>query len=677
MRRYSWVVIAAIFTIIVGIGCFSDMNDYARITEVDYTAVVVDEVGSNGKVIITERLTFDIHAESIGNPFWELWRDLPEAYVDGVKVDYKVNYVKQILDDGSSVIYDESPKLYWDDFDYINTWGGYGPGKWYHSKGPYDGEYKFECVLFYVDALYRETVVYEIQYEMNNAALRYGDSSELYLAMYSGETTKYLNSFKGQILFPNETMPRVGNYDAYTYGTNSHEFDFIESDTANPGYHTFSFDLDESQLQFRAYNEYIEFALISFGEDKHKFTNYASVNDYYNDNMLTKTRNAQSSYENLPETFKIVKIFVFIVLNIITLFILYRTFTKKKRVNKKYTFYKPEEEMLYYRDIPSDLDPNFAAALVFCKHKSKEKIEDGYAAIMLSLAHKGYIELDKIKNERSWDSNNVKIVVKFNPTSQDLNSENLAPAIKPLTTTEEQYFNLIVRHSHGVEISMNSFQEKISMDYQNTDSFVKSVNGLVTRIGVTKKYFQNNNYRKPKEELRSQAIIYAILGTLIIIFGNSISFATRLDLAFGSIFVFGFGLIISALYLYKISKKAILLTQFGENEYAKWRALYNFLNSETLMKEKTVIELALWEQYLIYATAFGISEKVIKALEVRCPDRSSSPILYNPYYRSRSFYTSRHAFRTATRTASFTVRSGGHGGFGGGGRGGGGGGGGH
>ena len=104
---------------------FEDINlnpfDYARITDVDYKAILVDEPGSNGKIVVTEKLTFDIHAASKNNLFWELWRDLPESYIDGVKVDYKVNSVKQILDDGSEVVYEESPKLYWNDSDYTNT----------------------------------------------------------------------------------------------------------------------------------------------------------------------------------------------------------------------------------------------------------------------------------------------------------------------------------------------------------------------------------------------------------------------------------------------------------------------------------------------------------------------------------------------------------------------------
>ena len=91
--------------IIFGISsCLEESNhnpfDYARIVEVDYKAVVVDEPGSNGKVIITERLTFDIHAASRSNLFWELWRDLPEEYVDGVWVEYNVLSVQQVFNDG-------------------------------------------------------------------------------------------------------------------------------------------------------------------------------------------------------------------------------------------------------------------------------------------------------------------------------------------------------------------------------------------------------------------------------------------------------------------------------------------------------------------------------------------------------------------------------------------------
>ena len=162
--------------------------------------------------------------------------------------------------------------------------------------------------------------------------------------------------------------------------------------------------------------------------------------------------------------------------------------------------------------------------------------------------------------------------------------------------------------------------------------------------------------------------------------GNLTCSFTRLDLAYGSFFIIGITLIISAIILKKCANHYILLTQFGEDEYEKWRALYRFLNSATLMDEKTVIELPLWEEYLVYATAFGISDKVIKALEIRCPDVANSPLLSNGYYRSSGFRYTTRSFSRATRRATYISRSARYGGgsyYGGGGRGGGGGGGGH
>ena len=645
-------------------------DDYARITELDYKAVVVDEENSHGKVVITERLTFDIHAASSYNLFWELWRVLPEEYVDGVKVDYKVNYVKEIKADGTEVTYAESPQLYWFDSDYIDVDGGLGPEKWFHSPGPYDDYYYFESLLFYVDGLYRETVVFEIQYEMNNASLRYNDASELYLALFSGEDTQHLKSLKAQILIPSDKMPRSGNYDAYTYGTNAESFDFVESDSLNPGFHTFAFELDESKLQFKKYNQYIEFALISYGEDKHIFTENASINDYYHSDMLQSIQKAQSDFEKLPLQAQNKKrnILIFSIGSGLAVFAL--AIFIHQSMKKRNPLYKPSQDILYFRDIPSELDANFARRLVFSKSQKTDDTGDGYSAALLSLAYKDYLELERIRPEKNWSQKNTKIVI------QSQTFENK----KALTEIEQRYFQLILRHVKDNEISLDTFQDKVSNDYEYTESFLNSVKSSLNKYGVEHAYFQKANYKKPRNSLQGYALAFVIVGILVTILGNLSIYNTRVGWAYGGYFYLGGAFMIAALYLLVVSRKFILLTQFGEDEYAKWYGLYHFLDSETLMKERDVLDLVIWEQYLIYATAFGISDKVIKALKVRVPEEvlRNSTILYNPMFRSRAFYhTSSRSFHSATRTASFTSRSGGHGGFGGGGRGGGGGGGGH
>lgn len=678
-----------IFFLPIFLSCASSctINDYARITEVDYKAVVLDEYGQGGKVLITERLTFDIHAASEDNLFWELWRDLPEDYVDGLKVDYDVNYVKQINDDGTETIYEESPKLYWYDSDYTSSI--YGPGKWYHSVGPYNEETAdYECLMIYVDGLYRGKYTFEIQYVMNNATLRYSDVSELYLSMYSGSTITDLEHFKGQILVPYKDMPSEGNYAAHTYGTDSHVFDFEESDSLNPGYHTFSFELDEDDLSFKNYNQFIEFSLLSFNEDKHIFTEYAPRNYYSDDVYLEEALQAIKEYDELPEQDATNRV-IFLSLSLIaSLAIILFVVSRDAKIRKKYQLDNDVQEIEYFRDIPSNLDPHFAANLVFCKDKKKVDIGDSYAAILLNLIRAGYLEVQKIDGNKDWDQKNILLKILYTPqtiTDGEINKKlnTKGKELEPLSTNEEAYFNLIIRHAsrnsnNPLEITMDDFQKRVYRDYNNTEKFVSSVEDSVKKIGVSEKYFKRANFDFVKHQTKSLSNAYLIISIITIIIGNLIIFSlTRLGFAYGSLLFLGLAFLFGHFRLKKCSYKYVMLTQYGEEEYMKWRALYNFMNDGTLLNEKTVIEWPLWEKYLVYATAFGISDKVIKALEINCPDVVQSPILSNNLYCSPGFRTSTRSFRTASSRATSMSRSMSGGGYGGGGRGGGGGGGGH
>ena len=717
---YIVIYLAFVFLPLIGEYIdFSEINlnpwDYARITDVDYKAVLIDEYGSNGKIRVTEKLTFDIHAFSKGNLFWELWRALPEKYEDGVKVDYNVISVKEILPDGSYRPYKEARKIYWYDREYRNN-----PYYWFHSPGPYNPDYdRYECVLMYVNGLYREKVQFEVVYEMNNAALRYADCSSLYLTMYSESTIKYLKSFKAEILIPDKDMPDVGNYKAGTYGTNSHTFNFTESDYKNPGYHTFSIDLDESELKFRPYNQYIEFTLLSYGKDRHKFTDFASRNHYYNDPALQEILDEQKEYDELLTNARSAKTKVLVIAIIVSVVILFSTTLTINKLYTNNTFYRPSMNVQYFREIPSNLDPYFAATLVFSKERKKKELKEVYSALMLSLVRKKYIALEKKDINLDWTPKNTvfRILAKVdnrptepvpNPNTIAYNSTAPRPSImdriaemeknpvtatkiskyysdtygelEELTPSEEAYLNLIYRYNRPDGLTMEQFQQRIKADYSNTNSFVTKVKRSVKNIGVLQGYFQTVEYDKEKNKMLNKAKSSRNWGLVFIIIVNFISHFTRLDYAYGAFTLIGIACLLKAYKLSKVGRTALLYTQFGEDEYSKWKGLYDFLNSQTLMHEKTVVDLVLWEKYLVYATAFGISEKVIKALNIRCQEfeLTASPMFENRYYRSTYFRSSSRSFSSNVRSASRSYSSHYSGGsYYGGGRGGGGGGGGH
>ena len=91
--------------------------------------------------------------------------------------------------------------------------------------------------------------------------------------------------------------------------------------------------------------------------------------------------------------------------------------------------------------------------------------------------------------------------------------------------------------------------------------------------------------------------------------------------------------IICATYTLKIAGKYNTLTQKGVDEQEAWKGLKNYMEDFSMMKEKEVPELALWEKYLVFATAFGIADTVLKQLKVVYPQMMDETYMNaNGYY---------------------------------------------
>ena len=670
-------------------------NDYCNLTDVEYTAILHDDPNGNANVEITEYLTFDVHAGSKSNTYKELWRELPEDYVDGLKVTYDVKSVSQILDNGEEIPYLETSKMYWEDSDYTQS----STMRWHHSDGSGIYPDNDESLLIYIPWTYREKMTFKIVYSMNNAALKYNDCSELYLAMYSGDSITKLNSYKAQILIPDELMPST--YYTYTFGTANSRLPYTESDYINPGYHTFSINLDKSDLKFNYHNRYIEFCLLAYGNDRHIFTQYAPNNRYSHENVLDECIAENEYYETQNRKYNTYKLLLLLASIIGSILIVISAINKYKKTKKKYNLYEPEINYEYFREIPSDLDPIFASELVFMKDpfdENKEKKEE-YAAILLSLIRKKYVKITKLDANVDWNNTNTVISIESMRTEYSVPeftdspnyspepvytviNENTGEALEPLTTSERLYFELLERHARNYNnsITISQFQKSIDKDYVYTNAFVKDIEKKpILESGVMQGYFQSAEYDIPKKELNKNAKFNFTLALILLFIVNPISYFTPMALGFGAYTIFGIACLWKYFYLTTKASNLLLFTQYGANEQAKWYGLYNFLNSDTLINEKEVYELPLWEKYLIYATAFGISEKVIKAIKIHAVELNidSSPILNHHFFiHSRSFHRTSRAFGRSIHTSSRGGGFGGHG-YGGGGRGGGGGGGGH
>ena len=106
----------------------------------------------------------------------------------------------------------------------------------------------------------------------------------------------------------------------------------------------------------------------------------------------------------------------------------------------------------------------------------------------------------------------------------------------------------------------------------------------------------------------------------------------------------------------KIEDKIAVITQKGYDEKIQWEALKRFLDDYSLLNEKEVPQLAVWEKYLVYATAFGIANKVIDQMKAKYPTvfledswddemKKKYPIIY---FSTNPIYYSTHTIGTST-----------------------------
>lgn len=120
------------------------------------------------------------------------------------------------------------------------------------------------------------------------------------------------------------------------------------------------------------------------------------------------------------------------------------------------------------------------------------------------------------------------------------------------------------------------------------------------------------------------------------------------------------------------------LSDKGKSELAEIMGLKKYLEEFTLIAERGITETIIWKEYMVYATLFGIADKVLKQLEKVYPEKvpelesyNRNVIIASSYYRS--MYLSSQRAIQARRTSGGGGRAsfGGGGGFSGGGYGGG------
>lgn len=313
----------------------------------------------------------------------------------------------------------------------------------------------------------------------------------------------------------------------------------------------------------------------------------------------------------------------------------------------------------YFRDIPDENTTPGEVIRILKPIKSQfTSFEFGkiFSATILDLSLKQYLEVKMEKNEKNKDITNIyvlkQVTDELKPSEGKIMTFIRDAAGKKKVITLKELQRYIKDHPTKVESMVNS-------TFRSVENQLNSENILDLQA-----YKEYSSY--------SEAQIGHVVLVIVLCW-----FAFAIVPIIGVIVA-----AINAVLCGKLKKKINILTQNGVDKQAEWKGLKIFMEEFSMLDKREVPELVIWEKYLVYATAMGIADKVIKQLKIVYPNFEEMTNGINTYtYMNLMMNTnfssgfssaidSSISSARASYSSTYSSGSGGGGGFSGGGGGG-------
>jgi uncharacterized membrane protein len=427
-----------------------------------------------------------------------------------------------------------------------------------------------------------EKVAFLIKYTVDSAVVMHNDIAELYYTFIGEEFDDDINDIQIRIYLPNEDSSDY--FRVWGHGDLTGEVNMV----------------DNSYIEAKIENLYANNSIdIRTTFDKSLITDDANLNHSYVDafdkiievekQRADEANKKRAAAKKTYRTWYIVSIIMFI-WQIISVYLIYKKYDKE---------YKSDFTNDYYREFIDDYNVEVVDYIM-----NKSITPNAMSASIMNLIYKKNIKAERIENEKKEEYEFTL-----------LNRDNL-------NDTE----NTLVDFLFEKIGSSNTFTTKQLKEYAKstktydefTNSYTKWKNKVV-KEGKNLKIFENHI------EIIPYAIIMVAILYLIrcyVTYKNALNIFCLINPWLA---------IAITIYCLIFKKRSV----YGNEQYVRLKALKKFLNDFGEFSIKELPEINLWERYMVYATVFGIANKVAKTMNVKIKELETSGTYidtYNPYY---------------------------------------------
>ena len=620
--KRSFITLFFISIFLLALSIKSNASSDLLLNSIDFQA----DINTDGSMKVTE--TWDIQIEDT-NTLYKTFKPDSGKYSDITNVE-----VTEITDGMSK------------QFREINTLMYHVTKDCYYGMINDDGNFEIAWGVGLDSS--SDTRKYEISYIVKDAVSKHNDYAQLYWQFIGDDFEVNAKKVTGTITLPE---PAENKDEIKVWGH-----------TEDLNGEIYVTDLDKISFELDGFNagRYVEIRTL-FPTDMIIYSGRTS-----NDNILedvideeTVWANEANARRTKRDTINLLVTIITITICIILAIYSIKKALKNSKKLKDFEEYKPTQELKYFRELPRK-DATPAQALYVFKETvvgfADAEIGRVVSATLLDLNLKKYIEF-KVEKENNKEKISMKIT---NTDTINLSKDELVvfKFLKKACKDEN-------------EITVKDFQKYIKGASRTTILGLKQDLNYKTKEELIEKELFNTEkekmYKKHKgENVTYTTIIYFAIFALIVIpqFINLISCIGIIGLIICEIIA----IIINSKSLHKIN----VYTQKGIDEKEMWKGLKKYMEDFSMLDKREVPEIAIWEHFLVFATVFGIANKVLKQLKIVYPDLENSldinTYTYMYLMMNTDFSSSFSNAISTSMSSAYSSASGGGGGFSGGGR---------
>ena len=254
-------------------------------------------------------------------------------------------------------------------------------------------------------------------------------------------------------------------------------------------------------------------------------------------------------------------------------------------------------ELDYYRELPGDYSPAEAGYLVELGTLKPQAV----SASIMDLARRGYIRLEPATT----------------PDAKDVLVRHLRPADEKLRPHEVQLLDFLFRQVGQMQptVWFSALKTFRKAERQAMADFVTAFRSEVATSVAAMGFFEQ---RRTGRKIAKAGFYIGMAG--VVGFYTYKLFAPMVAaMAVTGAFVL-------------VWWKSRTLTESGQWQYDQWQAFRRFLKDFSNLDRAQLPQLILWEHYLVYATALGVAEEVIRQLPVVYPELSQPDSQFGYYW---------------------------------------------